>query len=308
MWSIPVGPPVVTVFFQGLLNTQIGAARYTDELLTTTGELIRYANALPYLYRVHIGKELDEVKLSDEWGFQTFYNWLYNWYYGYAFVRQAPDAAPTLRWHATRLNHSNLGQAEDMIEHAQKVALAPPDADLVLFGFSRGATATFCALAHYRYARVRLVILESIVASVPENERWLAPLDALRFGQLVQVLAAAHDPHGASPASMVAQFPHVPVALIGCKNDPTVHIDGQRHLARQLAARGHEVYLLVLQGDSHCCALSPIAEDRRQYLVFVHALYRQLGLPHIEPLAEQGAPLLALTRVERPALDQLAPQ
>ena len=296
MWSLPAGPPVVTVFFQGLLNTQVGAARYTDELVTTTGELIRYANALPYLYRVHIGKELDEVKLNDEWSFQSFYNWLYNWYYGYEFVTQR-DAA-TLRWHTTRLNRSNLGQLDDVVEHAQKVASVPPDHDLVLFGYSRGANATFCALAHYQYARVRLVVLESIIDSVADNARRLAPLDALRFGRLVQVLAGAHEPDGMAPANMLDRFPHGPVvALIGAKDDPTVHIDGQRELAQQLADRGHEVYLLVLQTDHHCCPLSPSAEDRRQYLTFLHALYRQLALPHIEPIAEQGAPLLPLTRV-----------
>jgi alpha-beta hydrolase superfamily lysophospholipase len=301
MWSIPEGPPVLTVYFQGMLNTQITASRYTDTYEASNGEVIRCRGALPLLYRPFAGKELDEVRLSPR-GWQAWLlrvpwlPWAHTASKQYEFVQHA--ASESLRAHAVRLQCSNMGQVDDMIEHAQKMALVPPDHDVILFGFSRGAAATFCALAHYRYARVRLVIFESPLYSFTDNVARFGRLSSARLQIGQRLFAPAYERDGLCPAQLLDRFPRVPIAIVGSKLDTYVHIDGQRHLARQLAARGHEVYMLVLQAAGHCCALSPSAEDRRQYVALLHALYRRLGLPHIEPLAEQGAPLLPLCRVE----------
>lgn len=294
MWSLPIGPPVVTIFFQGLLSSQIGAAQYTDRFEGTTGEVIRHPKAMPLLYRPFVGKELEEVDTQSRWTLQALYHWISIWWHGYEFLTQS--AQQTLRWHSTKLHRSNLGQTDDMIEHASKVALAPADHDLVLFGYSRGAATTFCALAHYRYPRVRLVILESCLYSTEDNESRCSWLHSKQLALAKSTFAAAHDPLGVCPGDMLDQFPLVPVAMIGGKNDTLVHIDGQLRLAKELAARGHQVYFLILQSSGHFWIHSSSAEDKRQYLIFLHALYKKLGLPHIEALAEQGAALLELTR------------
>jgi len=295
MWTVPNGPPVSTIFFQGLLMSQISAAQYVGEYRAATGELVRWANALPMLWNVFAGEELAEVDLESNWSWQALANWLWIRHAGYTFL-SAPIGAPTMQWHATRLRDSNLGQTEDMIQHARKVAAAPA-ADLVLFGYSRGAKATFCAMAHYKYPRVRLVVLESIFYSVEDLECRFGLSEGYKLSALRNVLAPRFETSGPSPGSLVKEFPQVPIAIISAKHDPLVKIGSQRRLAWELANSGHEVYHLVLNTDEHRCVVSPNETDRRNYLIFLHALYRKLNLPHIAPLAEEGALLLETTKL-----------
>ena len=278
-----MGPPVATIYFQGMANTQVSAALYSDRLRATTGEVVRFPGALPLLYNPWPGKELDEVDFGTKHSFVAYYTWLYNWYLGYRFENNSK-----LYWYNLHRKLGNLGQTDDMIEHSQKVASAE-GRDLILFGYSRGAIATFNALAHYHYPRVRLVILEAVVDSQGENLSRLSLKQKLLFHCLLPIFAPANQSNALAPIDVVDQFPvAVPVALISVRGDDTSHIDGQCRLARALAERGVSIYHLIVEGTGHTpIPLHPPA-IRHQVLVFLHALYRQCNLPHIESLADEG--------------------
>ena len=82
-----------------------------------------------------------------------------------------PDAGASVKYHSLDLNRLNVGQQLDIDSHYEKVykyncynEFKP--SNLILYGVSRGTSATFCAMAQYNYANVKLVILEGAIDSL----------------------------------------------------------------------------------------------------------------------------------------------
>ena len=311
-WRLPyTGKDVQTVFFQGMMCSQWQAAKYTDSqvgLHATTGETVIVDNANPIIRNPYIGKELDEIilKCSKKRAWYNPYR-IVDRIQHYAFARQTIKygtkianmipGMPSVKSHAVDFFKLNFGQERDMQEHLKKVLLCRKyfnDRDMAFFGPSRGAAATFNAVAKYKkkypklYENLKLIILEGCFDSVMHTitERTPTLLKKVYVDRIFNYLLSKvteYKSDGPSPLGLVDDFPEdIPIAFITSKSDTNVSKACTDVLIQALQKRNkNPIHTLVLDNAGHNSYSLGNSSDQQKYLQFIHNLYKQYDLPHI---------------------------
>ncbi len=301
-----------TIFIQGIVSTQIQCAKYCGQkgFQALTGEQVMSPIAGDLIYNPYIGAELEEVLLKNEsprkWYQRMWFRPVQEFFvsckhqkYKYQVIG-TKEGAPTVATHAIDFSKLNIGQEPDMAVHAKKVTqcnVDHPDADLVLFGSSRGAATTFNACAKYKYDNVKLVVLEGCFDNVPHiiDKRFptLSKFKLSLFAHYLFPLATAYRRDGMTPDKCVDNFPEgVPIAFISSKADKKVPYECTERLIEKLVDRGkNPIYYLLLEDAKHVAYPLGDGKDQEKYHQFLHAIYKKYNLPHIPEYAKQGKEL-----------------
>lgn len=313
-------------------SSQIQVVKYipkNQKIITTTHEEVRCEgrNNLDPIYVVHkpfIGPEMADVNLYPFDSYASYAN-PYKWFFwsrtssvnNYFGIKVTPlpykTTLDSVKFHSIHLSEYSLGQVTDIESHKRKYdawleSKDRPD-DLVLMGVSRGTSTTFCAMAKYKYERVKLVILEGAIDSIenilPQRAENLFKMSCLAKPATKAVYAGLslftkYDRKGPSPLNSVEEFPeNIPVIFVTSKMDTLVTCENTENIAKQLAGKGkNDVYLLKLERSSHPNYMFDDKEDRDNYEAFVHAVKKKYGLVHDEALASKGERLVELCKLE----------
>lgn len=316
-WLEPTGKEMHTIFYQGMLSSQVQAARYTAKkgFIATTGERVYCPHGLDIIHNLYIGSEIDEVV---PWRAQQYKKsfWKSIKARFHRLISQAANKrdgieveanhkGPSLKAHIVRLKKVNIAQENDLINHQHKYELCCKEhvnGHIGLFGVSRGAATTFIAVScnQYDLSKIKFVILEGCFDSVEHLIQLRVPLlgnlgwSRTLLNKLLYSVFGDYRFDGVSPLSVVDKFPHsVPVLFVTSKKDKNVPYESTMQLAKELVKTGHkQVYVLILKSSGHNGYYKDSPQDRAVYKAVVHAFYRMLGMPHIPFYAEQGAELL----------------
>lgn len=309
-----------TIFYQGIFCSQAQMTKYigAHDMKTSSGQTmlcsgLHHLKPIDVLINPFIGKEIKDIDTHVFKGLSSYLNPLNilsscvtkfaNWYQGIE-VYDQENAAPKnnlkedLKTYGLNISQISIGQETDIESHYEKYKLwkqAFPNNNLILWGVSRGAAATFNAVAKYKYPEAKLVVLEACFNTFNDvlKNRYLSPFSSL-FNLGLNLFTRYHD-DGPSPAKSVADFPeHVPVVFITSKKDTLVPASSTTKLANALAQRQkNDVYLLKLEHGSHPNYMFDDKADHDNYEAFIHAIYQKYHMPYDKELALKGAPLLA---------------
>lgn len=307
-WIIPAGAEnSATVYIQGMMDSQKQCAKYCGPkgFRATTGEHVSLANSAELIYRPFIGKELDEVVLTQKSAY-SWYNPLNLMHYieryafalqlkkyGYIVIDSLPGM-PSISAHAMDFFKLNFGQERDIDECSSKIELAEQAGieTKILFGASRGAATIFNAHAQNNYKNIKMIILEGCFDTVEHVVEYRAPAILkkialpylfLRFISLV----TEYKLDGTNPLKNIEQFPKdVPVVFITSQVDKNVPMECTLKVVEELRKVRNNVHLLILEESGHNHYALGNGEDQIRYLKFMHQLYKQYGLPYISRLTE----------------------
>jgi len=311
-----------TLYFQGIFSSQVQLAKYTGNrgFVATTGEHVRCKNAPEIIYQPYIGKELDEVNLKQCLStkkIKLLFQWIRKIIFFSSWVQELISSAQLKKWnvfvdrchaHTRKTVGSfsvlwkkcDFGQQKDCAEHKkryEKCKKEHPDAGLVFYGVSRGSATTFnsAALNKYDRSRLRLFILESCFDSIPlVLNNWYPRMLSYSFlsNMFLRLCSffTGFEKNGVSPINVLDSFPPgVPVVFISSRFDTTVPFLSVQNIAHALAGRAkNPVYFLALNHSDHPTYTIEHVEDKKIYLHFIHALYKELNLPYIEKYALAG--------------------
>lgn len=308
-----------TICYQGIFCSHAFFANYTNGYLkATTNQHVWCSgrnNLKPVnvLHNPFIGTETADINIAPFSSSIAYFNPIkvvsasiskvINWYHGIAADPPLETQKENINTHTFNISKISLAQETDILSHQKKYELWKkqfPHNALVLYGFSKGAAATFCAFTKYKYPEVKLVVLEGCFYSIDDL------IKRTPFSTVAPLVHAGisfftrYKRSGPSPGSCIKDFPpHVPVVFITSKKDIVVPAASTERLAKELAQLGkNNVYLLKLEKSSHPNYIYDDLHDRQHYETFMHAIYKQYRLPFIEELAEQGEHLLAQARVK----------
>lgn len=283
--------------------------------------MIYNPRALDCIINLTVHPELEEVELFDPtisqysylkrpgalmWLLGTRFASRHNTIYIEPLDDTCPDKDPqtSLKAHIIRLDQFNLGQEQDLAEHKKRVErcrAANPEANIVLYGVSRGSLTTFTAYAQEQYAGVKAVVLEGCPSSIPDVINTRYGMYVLRLYKKHIKRICAHDPEGISALACVDKFPKgTPVLFVTSDKDKIVPAACTKRLARKLADAGHkDVYCVVLKKSSHIGYCFDDKIDAQNYQNTVHAFYKKYGVSgYNEAYAQAGAELLEQSRVK----------
>ena len=259
-WVFPEGAPVPTVFFQGVFNSHKQCAKYCGPqgFQALTGEWVRCKNALELIHTPFIGKELDEIVLDQDsdhaWynpvrllhALQRSFFARHILEYCYEITDSKPGA-PTVRTHRIDFFKMNFAQERDIQECTQKIDLVSrlyPDADKILWGFSRGGSAVFSAHARHAYPGVRMVVVEGSFDTldhvfVSRAYALAKRMGLVSLGHYFLELVSEYRKSAVNPINSIDSFPQgVPVVFITSKADEVVPAACTQEIINQLRARG----------------------------------------------------------------------
>lgn len=319
---VTTGKEVKTIFYQGILASQTQASKYTGTrgFKGTTGERIVCEKAIDVIGDVFVKPEIDEIvpltyeeyknldslfinPITQISGIiSKFQNKLYGITASYD-TNNNGALSHTLQGHRVFLGKMNLGQEPDIANHKRKYDRCVkkfPNADIVLFGVSRGSAATFDAYSTYHYDKVKMIICEGCFDSIEKvfahRYPWVPQIIQRTLYILISRFIINHKPSGIAPINMVDRFVKnstIPVIFITSKTDNVVPTVCTKEIAQAVANAGHKkVYLLELQHSSHSRYMMDNEADRTTYQAFLHALYKTYDLPYIASFAKQGKDLL----------------
>lgn len=304
-WVHPTDKNVQTIYYQGLMASQAQAAKYIDPsgFVTTTGDRAVCQRAAHLIENLFIGKEIDEVKFFNRETHDSYAQYAYPLTYAYHLFKMLEldrheieiipvgSALRTAQAHRVNVSKVSFGQGVAMNNHHEKYTLCVkkyPDADIILFGVSQGATATFNACAHNNYTNMRLVILESPFDSMRHMIHTMPLAAGMLMRQAIKLLPS-YDIDGVQPFKCVDRIPkNVPIMFITSHADTRVPAECTLNLARTLVKTGHQqVYVLELKSSRHSRYTLDDEADRALYQGFVHALYKKYNVPYIAEFADR---------------------
>lgn len=274
----------------------------------------------------HIGVEVADIRFNVFTNYWSYFNlvnilgctltWGINHYYGVHFTRPIPQQV-SIAYHMLNFSQINFGQEHDMLSHRKKydswLIKEKKSEGLILWGVSRGTAATFCAYAKEKYPEVRLVVLEGAIDSsqnILSNYLFAFCPNvylANRIKSSINIGLSffknrgyiSYDPDGPSPLKSVDQFPEdIPVVFITSEEDKIISCVNTERIAKALANREkNPVYLLKLKHSRHPNYMFDNSEDRNNYELFIHAIYKKYNLNHDQKLANAGQDLLNSCRI-----------
>lgn len=294
-WCNTLNAPY-TIFFQGLMASQLQLAKYTQKFTATTGQDVCASDkSIDIVFKPFIGKELDEVipwhpSMTMVQKLQASVSYYLQQQY-YEYKVGPPTRQYDISGHAIDFSKINIGQEADIKEHKRKYDLFTqkyPGRSCILFGVARGAAATFRAAIKYQYP-ARLIILEGCFDDVETMLKQKFPCSHDFISAALQAFTQ-YDPDVQRLDLLVKNFPaNIPVVFINSFKDEEVPYKCARNLAIQLAKRRqNEVYLITLYNAAHATYTMDNEFDRNRYQAGLHAIFKKYNLPYILSYAQQG--------------------
>jgi hypothetical protein len=329
-WTQNKTHPTYTIYFQGILGSQAVGARYTGKrgFISTTGEWLsspqKGVNIVYNLFPATIISEVQpfsHYKLDKNLFTRTSrkaVDAIYNQLFGIVASREIPehfadqpyyinekDRGKSSLFYTIELSKISGAQEKDIRRHKEKMMVFDEfcsthkikDPQVVLFGDSRGAAATFVSFAtNYNdplYKNIKLVVLEGCYDDV-EHVIEDFPLFSWMPKKIQQAIHKGgsnitdHTVEGISPIKLANKFTHhVPVVFVTSKKDKIVSNACTKNIARAVAKAGHpHVYLIELERAGHRNYPFHNKQDTTTYLNTIHSLYKKLGLAYIEQHAQ----------------------
>lgn len=272
---------MITLFYRDSTCSLLQLARYVgpDGFVSPSGE-VKTSDSIKLINNPFVG----DVKTNDYGGF------LFSMCYG-----AERKKYKKIRIDNTEQSLLNEPTPSDIENHKILYDQCSKGKKVILYGVSAGgASTTFNSMAMNQYKNVSLVILESC----PHSTR-----DTLyhRYGRLSETLywtmpfvMSSMYKNEISPSSNVDRFPAgVPVVFISSRADNVVKLESTEKLAKELAKKKkNNVYLLVLNRSSYGNYVSDNRNDSSDYMMFIHALYKEIGAQHENMYATLGAHML----------------
>lgn len=262
-WVRPHGKNVQTIYFQGIFASHAQISKYTGTrgFVALTGEKVVYHQAPDIVCCPYSGKELDEVDLAplgQEKQDSRLIAYLAKLCFPASTIQKLVSLSKNNRWGMTAQGSTigktstsfsidwrkcDFGQEGDVAEHKKKYDQCVheyPDDDIILFGASRGAAATFnaAALNGYDMRKVKFIMLESCYDSLPSVlHEWYPRLRSGFLNSTLQRLLSVVTGYrvgGISPIALVDAFPEdVPVVFITSSIDTTVPKNCTNHCKKK---------------------------------------------------------------------------
>jgi len=200
-----------------------------------------------------------------------------------------------------RLQRTSLGQTHEIKTLStgyRRCRQLMPNADIVLFGVSRGASVAVTFAGAERPDNLRALILESPFDSVESllHHQIGRRIAGGKTGKVVcnisNALAALllrYRQDGPSPITMAKEIDkELPILIIGTNTDTSVPIECTHALYRRLVETGHtKVHLLILPSGQHA-RIARESSEGQLFQQVVHAFYRTYDLPHDPTWAAAG--------------------
>lgn len=178
------------LFFHGKGSSQLQALRLLGgkTMLASTGEIAQLNH--PGIYTISpntlwIYPEIKEINKTPSFSITSRYKF---WLRGISLAKEASNYARPLYpvdepgsvyAYAIDNDHCSLGQTTDILAHQERyTALTqnhPNIKNILCYGISRGAAATFAALANNPYQNIKLCVLEGPPGSIRDLVKNKAP-------------------------------------------------------------------------------------------------------------------------------------
>ncbi len=158
-----------------------------------------------------------------------------------------------------------------------------PDAQVVVFGDSRGAAAVFNWISRYN-PTIDCCICEAIIDDIPHMLRHFSYFGfaSKRLGRLIEAslcrISKEYNRSGPFPIVSIDGIARsLPILLVASRIDAIVSFRSTIRLYIELLRRGYtRVHLLVLPASEHDSYM--IGPDKCRYETAVHAFYRKYGI------------------------------
>lgn len=196
---------------------------------------------------------------------------------------------------------ANLGQASDVLvlkKQYEKVIEQYPDANIVLFGMSRGAVAIISFLGIFKPKQVSAVVLESPYdcgkSIFDAVQKQLGTNITDDHGQtLLESVFKEYNRNGLQAIDFVDKIPHhIPILFVCSQQDQRVPYTSTQKLCHTLRTAGHNnCYLFTAKYGKHYDILW-----NRHGLLYqhvVHSFYKYYELAHDEQYTEHADLLLS---------------
>lgn len=329
-WINPHSNTVQTVFYQGMNTAQTQGAKYTGDhgFIATTGEHVVNKHGIDVIQNIFVKPEIDEVLPASNAPFKWSHVTIHPKALFYASCRKlchivthgitnitgtrvtAPThytPTHTIAAYALDVSKINIGQEGDIANHKRRFEQCRkehPNAAIIAYGVSRGASTTFESLAQMNkeskdLSSVKLCVVEGCFDSVPHvmQTRYYESVKRLLTSIVTKVSSFKAD--GPAPIKMVQDFPkHIPIAFITSRKDKEVPMTCTQTLIDALRKAGHSnIHVLILEKASHPNYMWHNFADRNIYQNFIHALYAKYNLPHIPEYAQAGKDIVERSKV-----------
>ncbi|MBI2774797.1 prolyl oligopeptidase family serine peptidase [Candidatus Dependentiae bacterium] len=198
-----------------------------------------------------------------------------------------------------------LGQQADLdrLHFAyQETLKRVPDAEIVLFGLSRGAATIINYVGLYKPVQLKAIVLDSPFDSFESIINHIKKVYFLQW--IPQALARSMmrmrfpslEIDGIMPSKTINWLPiTVPTIFIHSQTDLVVPIDSSRFLFETLKSRGHkDLYLLELPDGPHGMLMR--SEHAAHYEAVVHAFFARYNIACNGEIAHLGTNKLNLCR------------
>lgn len=317
------------LFAPGIHSSERAAAKYCEQYEASTGQLVQTPNAFTVISSKISGVNFSEIILNansqaiPQLKIQAFkspsillgylYNKIAMWRSRsndrkeQIYIEKKEENSLEIYQPAINLKKINFGQEPDIetISQAYNQHMKKFDnAEIIMYGVSRGGAATFNFLAteypQQNEQKVKVAVLESCFDSVrnvlfykyPSLQKF--PKAVALIEKLFSSIYSGHDLDGIAPINQVKSFPKdLPLLLITSKKDNIVPSACTWNLYHALKDAGHmHVYILELKHSSHPRYMMDHEEDTTAYETTVHAFYKKYGASYNSELAKQGKELL----------------
>ena len=197
--------------------------------------------------------------------------------------------------------HANLGQLGDVFvlkKQYEKVLKQYPDANIVLFGMSRGAVTIINFLGIFKPTRVSAVVLESpydcgksIFDAV--QKQLGTHVSTEKEQDVLEFIFKEYDRNGLQAIDFVNKIPHhIPMLFVCSERDQRVPFTSTQKLCHTLREAGHnDCYLFTAKYGKHF----DILWNRHGLLYqhIVHSFYKHYGLDYDDTYAQHADLLLS---------------
>ena len=219
-----------------------------------------------------------------------------------------PDALPATDWYLNgclysitkkilgkSVNRSKMymGQGEDIATLHNAVAALPQDAQIVLYGCSRGAATIINYLAKHNPANVCALVLDATPCDMPAT---IAPVLAQlgihpKHAQTIfNTIFPAYPKDSITPIQAIKNISNknLPILMLHAHTDQRVAMQNSYKLYQEFKHQGFtNVHLFILPEGKHSFLLQD-EKMRPVYLKAVHNFYKTYGLPHDAQWIQQG--------------------
>lgn len=178
-----------------------------------------------------------------------------------------------------------MGQLNDIEEVHKLVQSLPADAQIILYGCSRGAATIINYLSKYNPSNVNAVVLDACPAGMPETTHPALAKIGLHHSwdnSVFSTLFPAYPRGATTPLAAIAniQSRNLPILLIHSQADRKVPFAHSLALYKEFKDQRFKKVLLAPIKDGRHSFLLQDEMVKNDYLQAVHSFYKVAQLPH----------------------------